>query len=294
MTLEITIDWLSVTFKGGSSNEKKFVDAFATHQVFDPTSARFGYDGATKSEEGVIHMWNGNREEMGHHFQFNGSSLRYILKNYGVQPQEVVRQAVHAGGRVTRLDVAKDEKSQAVDYDKIWTELLARRYTGTMRRPTRTQSGAQGYTIYMGSRQSDKFARLYNKAAEQAVQGVWNRYELELKGDVARNMSKFIADNGDLVAMFDTITKGMVTLDASWLLEMFYDNGSIKVALPKLEKVTDTEKWIAQQVTPAIAKYFQEHLDSDAIKALRDILDFIAASRLVQYTQTDTEPDQKW
>lgn len=275
MSLEITIDWLSVTFKGVSQNEKAWIDKYSPREVYDATLALNSYDCASRAETGVVHMWSSTREEMGHHYQFVGSTLRNIFRNGDIQQETLVSDTVHAGGRITRIDLAKDEKWTPVNYDEIWTELLARRYTGTTRKPTRHQSENGGYTIYLGSWKSDKFARIYNKASEQAVQGTWNRYELVIKSEYARNMAKYIASNGSLVAAFDTMTKGMVSLDNSGLLQMFYDNETITVSLPKLEKVTDTEKWITSQVMPALAKHYEQHLDSEAIELLLRVLDFI-------------------
>jgi len=43
-----------------------------------------------------------------------------------------------------------------------------------------------GETLYIGSRKSDRFWRIYNKALEQGIAGPLYRIELELKGDRAR------------------------------------------------------------------------------------------------------------
>jgi len=44
-------------------------------------------------------------------------------------------------------------------------------------------AGGTGWTVNFGARSSDTFVRCYNKAAEQGVDGIWNRLELEIKGD---------------------------------------------------------------------------------------------------------------
>jgi Replication initiation factor len=273
--IEVSIDWISVTFKGVSPDEKKWIDNYASHQIYDPTRAANGYSDASVSETGVIHMWSSSREEMGHHFVAGGTALRYILAHDGIPSTKVLIDAINARGRITRFDVAKDVKRTPVDYDAIWQELAERRYTGTVRLPSRHQSANGGYTIYLGSWRSDKFARIYNKAAEQNVDGEWHRYELVLKGKVATNLAKFLAQNNDIVALFDTVTKAMVTLDKFGLIQMFYDNDTITLALPTIEKVTDREKWIAEQVMPAVAKHYQEHPDSDAVNTLLKVLQFI-------------------
>lgn len=45
--------------------------------------------------------------------------------------------------------------------------------------------GITGTTVYIGSRQSDRFTRIYDKGAEQGLPLDWIRLELECKGDFA-------------------------------------------------------------------------------------------------------------
>jgi hypothetical protein len=49
-----------------------------------------------------------------------------------------------------------------------------------------------GETFYVGSRKSDRFWRIYNKALEQGIIGPLFRIELELKGDRARQAKRLL------------------------------------------------------------------------------------------------------
>jgi len=58
-----------------------------------------------------------------------------------------------------------------------------------------------GETLYIGSRKSDRFWRIYNKALEQGVAGPLFRIELELKGDRARQ-AKMLLMRGKRAEIF--------------------------------------------------------------------------------------------
>lgn len=60
--------------------------------------------------------------------------------------------------------------------------------------------GITGDTLYYGSRQSDKFARIYDKSAEYGEEiGNVYRFELEAKGEVARGLAELMqSENGGM------------------------------------------------------------------------------------------------
>lgn len=103
------------------------------------------------------------------------------------------------GGHLTRVDIAHDDFSgvssargaleayqagQCVTRSRCWQW-----FTGGNRGPEQSESG----TLYIGSRQSDTFTRIYNKAAQQrdkgkVVEGPWTRFEVEYKRDRANTL----------------------------------------------------------------------------------------------------------
>jgi len=89
-----------------------------------------------------------------------------------------------ASAHISRFDLAHDWNLEKTDSDKIWTAV------GALPNVTRLE-GPSGRTWYVGSRESDRFARLYDKRAElRANTGVdinfpVLRFEVELKGRTA-------------------------------------------------------------------------------------------------------------
>jgi len=89
-----------------------------------------------------------------------------------------------ASAHISRFDLAHDWNLEKIDSDKIWAAV------GALPNVTRLE-GPSGRTWYVGSRESDRFARLYDKRAElKANTGVdinfpVLRFEVELKGRTA-------------------------------------------------------------------------------------------------------------
>jgi len=116
-----------------------------------------------------------------------------ILRLSGVVAANHWRRAVRWSHNVSRLDLQvtvyfrpfpKDLASQAYDDLVNLAGGEAPRNQATLIQDT---NGAE--TLYLGSRKSDKFARLYNKQAESPdpeYLGCW-RYELELKNKPAKS-----------------------------------------------------------------------------------------------------------
>jgi len=91
-----------------------------------------------------------------------------------------------ATSHVTRFDLAHDWNVGAVDADPIWKAVDS---CGV---PIDKLIGRSGTTWYIGSRESDRFARLYDKHAEILsrtgvdIKFPVLRFEVELKGDCSR------------------------------------------------------------------------------------------------------------
>lgn len=269
MTLTITIDWLAVNFKEFTDETEQIVRTYGSLDRSQASNARFGYSQATKSDFGVEFQWNPDRPDMGHHLIFSGSSLRNIFERTQVQPQALLRAVLDAGGSVSRLDLAKDCTGQAIDMQAIYQSLERGDYKGTARTYGRIVSSGNGDTIYIGSRQSERFIRLYDKAAQQGLDGErWFRLELETKGMVARSLALVLMDTPDWGPVFDNVVRNMVWVPgvASW--HNFFAQRNVTIGLPKIEKQSDREAWIEGQVVAAVARHYIDNPSSPAVARL--------------------------
>jgi Replication initiation factor len=274
--LTITLDWLAMTFKEWTRETQTFIYGYASSPTVVPSTARNGYTAATTDQNGVQVMWNSDRGEMGHHVIFAGSALRNIFERHGISSEAILRAATHAGGSITRLDLAKDYQGGEINLARVWEALNNHASSGTARSFGKIESNNGGFTIYVGSRQSEKFVRIYDKAAESKLSGeLWFRFEIETKGMVARAVAVSLRHSDNWGAVFDSIVFGMVGKPEELYLENFFSDRNIPIGLPKIERHSDTEAWIETQVIPAVAKHFIGNPHSEAIKRLRETLDLI-------------------
>lgn len=276
MTVTITLDWLAFTYKEITNVAKEWLDTYASFAPIVPETARNGYGEACRDKNGMVQMWNIQRPEMGHHIIITGTCLRNIVECFGISQERLLQSAVNSGASITRLDLAKDAKNVDIDYSIIFEQLNRGMNTGHSKTFSRLQSANGGYTIYVGSRASDRFIRLYNKAAQLDLSGVlWHRLEFETKGMVARAIATLLVNSSMWSGAFNTCVLASLCLPRGSGFEIFFDDTDVQIGIPKIEKKSDTEKWIEEQVTPAVAKWFVEHRDSEAVKRLIDSLNFI-------------------
>lgn len=285
--LTITIDWIAATFKdyydgnGELRNgSEEFVRGYASNGAVVPTTAHNGYTASTTDENGVSVSWNDDRKEMGHHAIVSGSALRNLFQRQGISSEEVLRSCTAAHGNITRLDLAKDLIGPQDDIKAIYKALQLDGNRGTAQNWNEINGNDGGYTLYVGARTSEKFIRIYDKAAESGLSDViWSRFEVETKGKVARAVGTSLLNSRSWGDVFDTVVKAMVRPFSCGAFEQFFSDRNPAIALPKIERTTDREAWIEKQVLPAVAKHYVEHPDSEAIARLIATLQLIDRKR---------------
>lgn len=271
--INITIDWIAITFKEYDNDASQFMAYHALAGKTVSATPRNGYTAAVRDENGVLRMWHNYRPDMGVHVIFAGSALRSIFERSSVQPREILSNAQDLGGRVTRLDLAKDATAEAVNMEKIWNSLEAGKFRGTARKHAQMRGLKAGHTIYIGSRTSERFIRLYDKASEQNIGGLdWKRLELELKGQCARAAATAIVNGEGMSRPFDAHVNDMVKFDNEPEWEKFFPDHDPDFSMPKIEKTTDRETWILSQVVPAVREHIKHVGMSVAIKALAGVI----------------------
>lgn len=105
-----------------------------------------------------------------------------------------------ARGRITRADYALDDFGQRLTLERILeaerTGALVMRWQGLTMLQRRERGKVVGWTVYLGSRQSQAMVRIYDKSAEQGKPGPWVRFELETKSDLADRLAREYFDAG--------------------------------------------------------------------------------------------------
>jgi len=187
-----SIDWFSCTFKHGETelDIRKAVSFGYPLRAWSVAQARFGYSFAMAHPFGHYIMTNPARPEMGAHLAFTGRSLA-ALNDGGIAAVKMLSWALDQNAKPTRLDLAIDVLDTEIDIESLAAAPRVKNAPGSARKWSVVRGHDKGCTVYVGSRKSDKFLRIYDKAAEQGIEGrSWTRFELELKGDAARAAAK--------------------------------------------------------------------------------------------------------
>lgn len=261
----VTIDWLSLTFHPTQENQNAVLSLFSGSGIMEPDAPRFGYDRASRTSEGAVLYYSTTNRDMGLHAVISGSALLSYSTN-GRSPVDILVGAIRLGGKITRLDLAKDARNETFNLDAFEQQIANRDFVGRVQKASTIKSTDGGMTVYVGSRQSNKFLRVYHKGIESKTGEDWIRAELELKSDTANIVGKLIADGEDLNNLFSALAGRMCNVNNTDWRKML--EASAVVGVPKQEKQTDRERWIAKQVTPAVIQYAMEHPDSEALDRL--------------------------
>src|SRR6185369_3921714 len=135
-------------------------------------------------------------------------------------------------------------------------------------------------TVYVGSRQSERFIRIYDKSAQMGeTPNKWYRFEVETKGMVSRALANMLVVQRDWLSVFVGVSSAMVSIPGSPDLAAFYNAASASIGTPKIEKSSNTEAWIATQVIGAVSKWYIDNPSSEAIARLIATLQLIDQQR---------------
>ncbi len=239
------VDWVSLTYKSSNYQWKNM----GTN--WKPTKPQFGYQYGMLSQEGIIGLFSGADYDMGTHLIYPGSALNQISNVI-----KLLHDHLDAGARITRLDVAVD-----VYDDNLTPKLLykQRREMVTKAKKYKLMTGTDGDTMYIGSRTSEKYMRIYDKNAEQGIKNAAiarTRIEIETKGYTAHALAHYLVTNGlgaipEIICGFADFPK-----DRYWRKAM-QECKAHKIASER--KMTNTEEWLLNTVSQTIADYCVEH-----------------------------------
>lgn len=188
VVMEAQLDWLTAGFDVGAKADRAEAWAFARAQAEKRSGERekpfalLGFSGWTVGRV----RW-GRRADAA------------LLQLSGQLAEDYATTILAKADRVSRVDLAvtvrlaeRDDLLGESTYAQAENHYDAHPKTAI---PSIIQDGAGGCTVYVGRRTSDRFLRVYNKAAESIAGGdpiaiarypnCW-RYELECKGSAAR------------------------------------------------------------------------------------------------------------
>ncbi|HET7637751.1 MAG TPA: replication initiation factor domain-containing protein, partial [Ktedonobacteraceae bacterium] len=233
MSISATIDWLSATFK---ISKDTALHLYGITTEFDEIKAMHGYNSACRYKgTGVMKFWNNTGDRMGVHYQYPGSSLA-SLGSSGIPPTAILNRVLTLGGKVSRIDLAIDIIDEKIDIASLAKDVSEENYPGRKLLWHEHKSPNGGHTLDIGSPKSDKWIRIYNKAAEVGLDMFWTRLEIQMTGDVAKTISKAFNSGvmGNLHSAAWAIASGSIDLTANPNFAAFGE-ATDDIGIPKIE-----------------------------------------------------------
>jgi len=285
-------DWLSFTLpvEGGKvSDTLSWVySTFGDGVLVDRGGLGYTHS-ALICESGRV-LWSPDRPEQGVHVVLPSSALGWLCENRWTWAtfEAFLYFLLESGAKFSRSDWAIDDHTGALDLDTI------DRYYKSGWLTCRWRSGHviegrlenSGRTLCFGSRSSDSYMRIYDKAAERASRGIagdsshWVRCEVEYKRKAAHQAVLMAAFSGcgAIVGLFRGLiefkepsedTNKARWAPASWWLAFL--GGVEKAHLHLVKAVKTVERvmaWLEKSVSPSLAFIALHFGDFTAIKDL--------------------------
>lgn len=196
-------------------------------------------------------------------FQASGMAAEMVWPNVNAWPVKCTRLDLQITCRVPGGYSAYHASNAIREWDG----------PGRPRKVTLIQSGDGLDTVYVGSRSSDRFTRLYVKL--DAAGGRWLRFEMEYKGTVAQQAFEKLREDPNPQEAMENALRGEIEAIPSMpaiLGEHFKTFlGDGEAERPKGEYKASkghTLNWLYRQVQPAILRAMRDHDEGPAVRSL--------------------------
>jgi len=259
------LDWLSGTFKGTITDAAaRDATSFGfAKRAWTEGTPHFGYSILLAHPFGHTIMSHPSRPDMGVHVSFTGRALR-ALSEGGITAVSMLDWMLKEGAKVTRIDLAIDVFDQAIDIVSLAGKPRVKESPGSARKWKFMKGDDGGCTAYIGSRKSDKFLRIYDKAIESGnTARPWIRFELEIKGDAAKLVATQFGmlGEGEHAGYIKGIMKAMFNPDDEFYQALMTSEA---IHIPGEKNTEDnTIEWLLNSVAKTLAKTMIRRSDVD-------------------------------
>jgi phage replication initiation protein len=311
-SLESLIDWCAFTVHDRKALEEVFsVIGISFQEFVQMPKGRLGYRNQQRC--GHIVICSNGMPGMGIHVEMSGQGCRQFDETSGSW-RDMIFKVFGVGGHFTRIDVAIDDRQGFIPLVEAKEKLLRREVRSRFKGGREITGvrfadnpGREGCTLYFGTPKSAIRIRIYDKAAEQAVDGVWIRTEVECRHEHANQLAWHLCNSDDQCAIVAGILKNYVVFvepsidsnKARWPVSPWWEDflGSVqKLTLTKRKSdertIQNVRNWVERNVATSLAlllEYeggdtdFLVRLASQGKKRLKPHhFDMLARSRLVE------------
>lgn len=231
----------------------------------EPTQiALYGYKHTLKHKQsGAYYSFQPHTAAMGNMVQFSGTPITAIMDAMGLGSVAALVATGCSDWKQTRVDIAIDHFDQTCSPEEI-TEKIAfgaakTRIRSWERRKSLEQGGID--ILYGGSRESAKSIKIYDKAAEQRVEGVWTRLEMTFIENRAPEIwghMKDLPDDEKLLALAKRLLSTMLDFPdwQEWQEAFGVLSKHEWTPIPRTE--SEKWRWLMKQVAPTFREAWQD------------------------------------
>jgi len=177
------------------------------------------------------------------------------LERHG-DPDTLLQRALLAHWKVTRIDIAVDAMNEYHPVEEYVRQYAAENGEKTNRTWSQVSSPT-GTTLYIGSRQSARMLRIYDKGKQQQRDDDWKRFEMEYKDYAAPVVAeKWLTDKRFIYAEIVDMLALPETMITDGLKAMADGQEHEKIKAPVSE--SNRVLWFKGQVMAAFAKIVQD------------------------------------
>jgi len=253
MTLSYRLDWLSFSDPGlfGMDNLNLGDWTVPTADIAIP---RAGYNRALKLAIGRVDWHTDNRAQK-RLWTLTGEDLEALERLDFTQADLIANVTRILGVNITRLDFAADVRgvgAKPADVERAWFERRVVTQARKMR-PVEEydrKGRPQGRTVYIGSRTSENYLRVYDKGAESEQKTDWCRLELETKATMANLLAHEMQRRGIGPAGCAATSRFVDIPTLEWYTDAL--TGAGEADFTRARKVTDWQKWVTNVALPNV------------------------------------------
>lgn len=256
-------DWLTRTFSDNKIRqfvEQDFVTSAAVLKAEGHETAAWSWMGYDGYSVGGL-SWG--RRDDGDILRASGGTAERMFDRFG-----------HYHGNCSRLDVALTLKWPTPERhvaSQAYSRLVGQSDATKRRLYSLITNSHGGETLYVGSRASDQFGRVYDKDAEQKLARIstrW-RYEVEFKADRAVRVLELLQPSRERGKMYLGIVRGFFE-PRGVKLPPLADEQEIRVEVLAPPRQVDTQlTWLRDQVRPVVQRLTRLGLEASVMEALR-------------------------
>lgn len=254
--VSFAIDWLSVV---ADSTDINRIGPSIAADAWQVTKGQNGYDtGFVDYATECKRFESSTRKDMGVLYVASSKAIGNMMR--AIQTDDHIEALTAYGldaGRATRIDLCFD----VWDNGELASKLADVSRAGLLKSRSRKQSviqstdGSGGLTIYIGSRESPRFARIYNKSAQSSLKFPVTRFELEAKSKFAAQLWGMLYRSENKNALRVAVLGVWNAFITSWGLpeiDTIFNNCEVIEPPAREASQSSTKEWLTRQVVPCL------------------------------------------